>query len=57
MLEEVLRSQSVTTVDALHRSLQQQGLSDRPLSQDQKHVPSFSKVQLRQAMLVVLNDY
>lgn len=53
-LEGVLVLEFIPTADALHKCLQLQDLSGRPLLQDQIQVSSMCEAQLRQIMLVGL---
>lgn len=55
-LYEELLSESVTSADGLHKSLQQRDLSDHPLLQDQQQVSSVFEAQLRQCLLIVSKD-
>lgn len=50
-------SESVPTENDLQKSQQQEDLSDRPFLQNLQQVPSMSKSQLNQGMLVALMEY
>lgn len=55
-LEEVWTSASIPTAGDIHKSLQQQDFSGRPLLQDRQQVLIELEAQIRHAVLVIPKD-